>query len=223
MSNRQDYVLMAEVGRATSSAAPRITLIAPTRGRIPGGPGKRAFDILCSAALIVCLAPILLAVALAVRLTSPGPVLFWSDRVGRGGAIFSMPKFRTMTVETPLVPREAAVKGMCTLTPVGGFLRRSSLDELPQLFCVLAGKMSLIGPRPLLAADPAMARRMDRPVALGAKPGITGLAQVRGRNLVGPGRKSRLDAFYAARWSWALESRIIRDTIVYVLTGKGVV
>ena len=215
--------MSADVGRAGSASAPRITLISPVRGRVPGGPGKRVFDILCSAALIVGLAPVLVAVALAVRLTSLGPVLFWSDRVGRGGTVFSMPKFRTMTVETPLVPREAAVKGVCTLTPVGGFLRRSSLDELPQLFCVLAGKMSLIGPRPLLAADPAMARRMDRPVALGAKPGITGLAQVRGRNLVGPGRKSRLDAFYAANWSWALEGRIIRDTIIYVLTGKGVV
>ena len=216
--------MSTEVGPAGAPAAPRITLIAPVRGQVPGGPGKRAFDILCSAALIVFLAPVLLVVAIAVRLTSPGPVLFWSDRVGRGGStVFSMPKFRTMTVETPLMPREAAVKGACTLTPVGGFLRRSSLDELPQLFTVLAGKMSLVGPRPLLAADPAMARRMDRPVALGAKPGITGLAQVRGRNLVAPGRKSRLDAFYAANWSWALEIRIIRDTIVYVLTGKGVV
>jgi len=223
VSNRQDYILSTEVGRAAAPGTPRITLIAPARRPVPGGPGKRIFDVLCSAALIVALAPVLLGVALAVRLTSPGPVLFRSDRVGRGGIVFSMPKFRTMTVETPLVPREAAVKGACTLTPVGGFLRRSSLDELPQLFSVLAGRMSLIGPRPLLAADPAMARRMDRPVALGAKPGITGLAQVRGRNLVGPGRKSRLDAFYAANWSWALEIRIIRDTIVYVLTGKGVV
>lgn len=189
---------------------------------IVGGVGKRAFDIVASLAGLVFIAPVLLALAIAVRLTSRGPILFWSMRVGRGGRAFMMPKFRTMRVDAPLVAREALVGTRNLLTPIGGWVRRTSLDELPQLYCVLIGEMSLIGPRPLLPSDPASAARLARPAAMAARPGITGLAQVRGRNFVEPLKKVRYDQAYAEHWCWPLDLKILVDTVRYVVTGRGV-
>lgn len=187
-----------------------------------GGWAKRAFDLFFAACLSIVLAPALCVIAALVRLTSKGPVLFWTDRIGLDGVVFSMPKFRTMSVEAPLQARESLENVQAFLTPVGGFLRRSSLDELPQVFCVLTGGMSLVGPRPLLPTDRAAKLRLQRPNALRARPGITGLAQLRGRNFLSGERKVRYDEAYARLWSFGLDIRLLFDTILYVMRRRDV-
>ena len=164
----------------------------------------------------------LLVLAVLVRATSPGPSLFWSQRIGRGAEVFAMPKFRTMRIDAPVQARESIENADALLTPIGAFLRSSSLDELPQLYCVLVGQMSLVGPRPLLVNDPAAHARLTRPSALAPRPGVTGLAQVRGRNRLNAQRKVRYDALYGARWSWRLDVRILADTVKYVVLRKDV-
>lgn len=182
---------------------------------------KRALDILVSASALVILAPLMLLIWLAVYVTSGGPGLFWSQRVGRDGCIFWMPKYRTMTEGAPLSPREVLEGADGHITPVGAWLRRSALDELPQLYCILVGDMSVIGPRPLLPNDPAVAARRHFPAATAARPGLSGLAQVVGRNSVTPRRKARLDAFYARRASFGLDAQIFWRTAGIVLTSRG--
>lgn len=187
-----------------------------------GGVWKRAFDVAGSAGALVFLSPLLLVLAVLVRVTSPGPSLFWSQRIGRGAEVFAMPKFRTMRIDAPVQARESIENADVLLTPIGAFLRTSSLDELPQLYCVLVGQMSLVGPRPLLVNDPAAHARLTRPSALVPRPGVTGLAQVRGRNRLSAQRKVRYDALYGARWSWRLDARILADTVKYVVLRKDV-
>lgn len=189
---------------------------------VAGGWGKRGFDLACVLVALPLALPLIFAVAMLVKLTSPGPILYWSERIGRFGQTFWMPKFRTMVVGTPLVPREEMGDARAHLTPIGDFLRRSSLDELPQLLSILRGHMSIIGPRPLLAKDPASAARRCFPAALLARPGLTGLAQINGRNLVTPRRKARYDALYVTRWCWGLEARIFFKSVRIVLARSGV-
>lgn len=186
-----------------------------------GDPGKRFFDILVSLAGLVVAVPLMLLVALAVRMTSKGPILHWSQREGFKGELFWMPKFRTMHVGAPIAARELMTDADAYLTPIGSFLRASGLDELPQLWTILRGKMSLVGPRPLLPSDPAMAERRRRHIALGTRPGITGLAQVSGRNAVTPRRKARYDTFYVQKWNWALDARIIVQTVKIIFLRRG--
>lgn len=183
--------------------------------------GKRAMDVLISAAAIVALAPLMLMIWAMVYVSSGGPGLFWSQRVGRDGRIFWMPKFRTMVDDAPLSPREVLQGAESHITPIGAWLRRSALDELPQLFCILKGDMSIIGPRPLLASDPAVEARRRFPDAISARPGLSGLAQVVGRNSVSPRRKARLDAFYARSASFGLDLIIFWRTAGIVLTSRG--
>ena len=183
---------------------------------------KRVFDIFlgCLAALILCV-PVLL-VAIAVRLTSKGPALYWSDRVGRNNVIFKMPKFRSMRVGTPAVATHLLVDARLHLTPIGSFLRKSSLDELPQLWSILAGDMSFVGPRPaLFNQQDLIALRTEQGVHT-LVPGLTGWAQVNGRDELPIPEKVKLDVVYLQRQSLWFDIRILWLTFVKVLRRDGV-
>lgn len=205
-------------------ARPELSLIvAPPRRtrRLSAAPLKRAFDIVISAAALVALSPLMAMIYVLVVTTTPGPALHTSPRVGRFGRVFMMPKFRTMYVGGPSCAREALDDAEQQITPVGRLLRRSGLDELPQLVSVLRGEMSLVGPRPLLTNDPATHERAKFPSVLDVRPGISGLAQVSGRNLVTPRRKARLDAFYARTASLRFDLILLMRTVAVIVTGKG--
>jgi len=195
---------------------------------------KHAFDVIASAALIIALTPVLLVVALAVKLSGPGPILFTHTRIGRHGAPFKMLKFRSMvdsadlqlkgllaeqgTSDQPLFKVENDPR----ITPVGRFIRKYSLDELPQLFNVLGGTMSLVGPRPQVADevalyDSAAARRLL------VKPGVTGLWQVSGRSNLSWGDSIRLDLNYIENWSLRGDLGILLRTVKAVTTSDGAV
>jgi len=157
-----------------------------------------------------------------VRLTSSGPAIYWSERVGKEGVLFQMPKFRTMRIDAPILPREELTSAGDHDTAVGRFLRRSSIDELPQLWSVLIGDMSLIGPRPLLPIDPGVEERKLFPDSLSVAPGLSGLAQISGRNLVAPRRKARLDAFYASKASIVVDIKLMVATLGIVVRRVGI-
>lgn len=178
---------------------------------------KRMFDVALAlfAALLLCLP--LLAVWLLVRLTSPGPALYWSERVGRHNHIFSMPKFRTMRIGTPAVATHLLTNPDVYLTPVGSFLRKSSLDELPQLWSILVGDMSFVGPRPaLFNQDDLVALRTEQGVHE-LVPGLTGWAQVNGRDGIPIPDKVKLDAEYLRRQSLWFDIRILWRTALKVV------
>ena len=183
---------------------------------------KRIFDMLLAglAALLLCVPACLLA--LLVRLTSRGPALYWSDRVGRHNRIFRMPKFRSMRLGTPAVATHLLTDAQAFLTPVGSFLRRSSLDELPQLWSILVGDMSFVGPRPALYNQhDLIALRTERGVHQ-LLPGLTGWAQVNGRDELPIPRKVELDVEYLQRQSLWLDIRILWLTLVKVVRREGV-
>jgi O-antigen biosynthesis protein WbqP len=183
---------------------------------------KRAFDIAASGLGLLLLSPVLLAIAFAVRLDSPGPALHWSRRVGRGNAIFQMPKFRTMRTGAPNVATHLLQDADAWVTPLGRFLRRTSLDELPQLWSVLKGDMSLVGPRPaLFNQDDLVALRTEAGVHA-LRPGVTGWAQVNGRDELPIPRKVELDAEYLVRRSLALDLKILVRTGLTAFSGRGV-
>lgn len=178
---------------------------------------KRWFDVLLTLCLILVLAPLVMVVAALVRLTSRGPVLYWSDRVGRDNQIFKMPKFRTMKIGTPALATHLLTNPAQHLTPVGGFLRRSSLDELPQLWSILIGDMSFVGPRPaLFNQHDLIALRTERGVHT-LVPGLTGWAQVNGRDAISIPEKVQLDAHYLQHRSLKLDATILRLTLLKVL------
>jgi len=183
---------------------------------------KRIFDLLLAglAALLLCVPACLLA--LLVRLTSRGPALYWSDRVGRHNRIFRMPKFRSIRLGTPAVATHLLTDAQAFLTPVGSFLRRSSLDELPQLWSILVGDMSFVGPRPALYNQhDLIALRTERGVHQ-LLPGLTGWAQVNGRDELPIPRKVELDVEYLQRQSLWLDIRILWLTLVKVVRREGV-
>jgi len=183
---------------------------------------KRAFDLLLAGAAAVVLCVPFALVALAVRLTSPGPVLYWSDRVGVRNRIFRMPKFRTMKIGTPAVATHLLQDPDSWLTPIGGFLRRTSLDELPQLWSILTGDMSFVGPRPaLFNQQDLIALRTEQGVDA-LVPGLTGWAQVNGRDELSISDKVALDAEYLRRRSLWLDIRIIALTFLKVARSEGV-
>ena len=160
--------------------------------------------------------------ALAVRLTSPGPVLYWSERVGRHNRIFKMPKFRSMRIDTPAVATHLLQNPDQWLTPIGSFLRKSSLDELPQLWSILKGDMSFVGPRPaLFNQDDLIALRTERGVHE-LVPGLTGWAQVNGRDELPIPQKVALDAEYLQRQSLQFDLKILWMTVLKVLARDGV-
>ncbi|MBB3388131.1 O-antigen biosynthesis protein WbqP [Rhizobium sp. BK275] len=161
-------------------------------------------------------------VALCVRLTSPGPALYWSNRVGRGNRIFRMPKFRSMRIDTPTVATHLLDEPSRYLTPIGGFLRKSSLDELPQLWCILKGEMSFVGPRPALYnQDDLIAQRTAEGVDT-LLPGLTGWAQVNGRDELPIPEKVKFDVDYLQRRSFFMDMRILAMTVGKVLGSKGI-
>ena len=183
---------------------------------------KRAFDL--AAALLASLLLMLpsLVVALCVRGTSRGPVLYWSERVGKHNRIFRMPKFRTMRVDTPAVATHLLGNAQNYLTPIGGFLRKSSLDELPQLWSILIGDMSFVGPRPaLFNQDDLVAQRTELGIHL-LTPGLTGWAQINGRDELPIPQKVQLDLQYLQRQSFFFDLRIIGLTAWKVVRRDGV-
>ena len=183
---------------------------------------KRLFDVClgCLAALILFV-PVLL-VAMAVRLTSKGPALYWSDRVGRNNVIFKMPKFRSMRVGTPAVATHLLANPKAHLTPIGSFLRKSSLDELPQLWSILAGDMSFVGPRPALYNQQDLIALRTAQGVHTLVPGLTGWAQVNGRDELPIPDKVKLDAAYLQRQSLWFDIFIMWLTLVKVLRRDGV-
>jgi O-antigen biosynthesis protein WbqP len=183
---------------------------------------KRAFDIMVALVGLIAGSPALVGLAVAVRLESPGPSLHWSRRVGRGNRIFRMPKFRTMRTDTPDVATHLLETPERWITPLGRFLRRSSLDELPQLWSVLIGDMSLVGPRPaLFNQDDLVALRTAAGVDA-LRPGLTGWAQINGRDELPIPEKARLDQEYLERMSLSFDLKIIAATARAALSGKGV-
>lgn len=183
---------------------------------------KRFFDITCSLLALLLLSIPMLVTALLVRLTSPGPILYWSDRVGRNNIIFKMPKFRTMRTDTPAVATHLLGDPDRWLTPIGKFLRKSSLDELPQLFSILTGDMSIVGPRPaLFNQDDLVALRTTKGVHL-LTPGLTGWAQINGRDELPIPVKVEFDEWYLHNRSFFLDLKIIVQTFVKVLRKEGV-
>ena len=183
---------------------------------------KRSTDF-CMALILslVCAVPCLL-IALVIRLTSPGPALYWSDRVGRKNAIFRMPKFRTMRIDTPAVATHLLGDPDRFLTPVGSFLRKSSLDELPQLWSILRGDMSFVGPRPALFNQHDLVALRTECHVDELLPGLTGWAQVNGRDELAIPDKVKLDAEYLAKRSWWFDLKILFLTFVKVVRREGV-
>ena len=179
-------------------------------------------DIAIALAGLVVLSPLLAGLAIAVRCDSPGPALHWSRRVGRDNVIFRMPKFRTMGTGAPNVATHLLADPDQWITPLGRFLRRTSLDELPQLWSVLKGDMSLVGPRPaLFNQDDLVALRTAGGVHR-LRPGLTGWAQVNGRDELPIQQKVKLDVEYLQRRSLAFDLRIIAVTARAALSGRGV-
>lgn len=164
----------------------------------------------------------LLLVAAAIKLTSRGPVLYWSDRVGRHNAIFKMPKFRSMRVGTPAVATHLLADPEAHLTPIGGFLRKSSLDELPQLWSILVGDMSFVGPRPALFNQQDLIELRTRFGVHELVPGLTGWAQINGRDELPIPDKVKLDVEYLQRQSLWFDLRILWLTFLKVLRRDGV-
>ena len=183
---------------------------------------KRFLDILFSSlALALCILPLLFLMAI-IRLTSSGPALYWSARVGQHGKIFLMPKLRTMLEHTPLLPTHELDNSADYITSFGRFLRRSSLDELPQFYSVLIGHMSIVGPRPMIPQYEELVRRRKRAGVDNLRPGITGWAQVNGRDDISTDEKFALDEEYLFRQSIAFDLYIICRTFNYVFSGRGI-
>ncbi|KQW31342.1 UDP-phosphate galactose phosphotransferase [Rhizobium sp. Root274] len=183
---------------------------------------KRTCDIAGVILAFMIFALPMAVVALAVRVTSQGPALYWSQRVGRGNRLFSMPKFRTMRTDAPVVATHLLGDAARHLTPVGSFLRKTSLDELPQLWCILTGDMSFVGPRPaLFNQDDLIAARTAHNVHT-LVPGLTGWAQVNGRDELAIPDKVVLDVEYLQRQSFLFDLRILGLTAIKVVRAAGV-
>ena len=183
---------------------------------------KQLFDLAMALVAAVFLALPILLVALAVRYSSPGPALYWSDRVGRNNQIFKMPKFRSMRIDAPAVATHLLDNPSQWLSPIGSFLRKSSLDELPQLWSILKGDMSFVGPRPaLFNQHDLIALRTEKGIHE-LVPGLTGWAQVNGRDEIPIPQKVELDAQYLKRKSFLFDLKILWMTVLKVTAGKGV-
>jgi O-antigen biosynthesis protein WbqP len=183
---------------------------------------KRLLDVACALLIGVLLLLPLVVLAVMVRLTSPGPALYWSDRVGQNNRIFRMPKFRSMRIDTPAVATHLLPDPDACLTPIGSFLRKSSLDEVPQLWSVLTGDMSLVGPRPALFNQDDLIELRTRHGVHRLMPGITGWAQINGRDELPIPQKVALDVEYLQKRSFLFDLRILFLTVWRVLVRQGV-
>ena len=183
---------------------------------------KRAFDLLAGFSALLLLGAPLIFLALLVAFTSKGPVLYWSDRVGQHNRIFRMPKLRTMKTGTPAVATHLLDNPQAHLTPLGGFLRRTSLDELPQLWSILVGDMSWVGPRPALFNQTDLIDMRTQAGVHQLVPGLTGWAQVNGRDEIALLDKVQLDTEYLQRQSFVFDLHILWLTALKVLRREGV-
>lgn len=183
---------------------------------------KRIVDIFCSLAAAVIFSIPILFVAILVRITSPGPILYWSNRIGRNNKIFKMPKFRTMRTDTPTVATHLLDDPECWLTPVGKFLRRSSLDELPQLYSIISGNMSIVGPRPALFNQEDLIELRTQKGVHALTPGLTGWAQINGRDELPIPVKVEFDEYYLKNQSFTLDIRIVLLTVIKVVKREDV-
>jgi O-antigen biosynthesis protein WbqP len=184
---------------------------------------KRIIDLFLGLfAAAVFLIPFCL-LGLLVKLTSKGPVLYWSDRVGRDNRIFSMPKLRTMRIDTPVVATHLLSNPKQFLTPIGGFLRKSSLDEVPQLWCILRGEMSVVGPRPALFNQRNLIAMRTEQGVHKIRPGLTGWAQINGRDELLIPEKVKLDVDYVRMQSVAFDIKVIILTFLKVVRRDGIV
>ena len=183
---------------------------------------KRVFDLLAGFSALLLLGVPFVFLALLVAVTSKGPVLYWSDRVGQHNRIFRMPKLRTMKTGTPAVATHLLDNPQAHLTPVGGLLRRTSLDELPQLWSILLGDMSWVGPRPALFNQTDLIEMRTQTGVHQLVPGLTGWAQVNGRDEIALVDKVRLDTEYLQRQSFVFDLHILWLTALKVLRREGV-
>lgn len=183
---------------------------------------KRLFDFLLSFTLIIFLSPLLFIIGLAVRISSRGSALYWSDRVGRENKIFKMPKFRSMQMHTPELATHLLSDPLQYSTPIGSFFRKTSLDELPQLWSIMKGDMSFVGPRPaLFNQDDLIALRTQSGVHE-LIPGLTGWAQINGRDELSIHDKVKLDVEYLERQSFWFDIKILWLTFIKVVRRDGV-
>ena len=183
---------------------------------------KRVFDSFFSLILIIPISLISVIIGIIIKISSKGPVLYWSDRIGKNSRIFKMPKFRSMLINTPAVATHLLDNPDACLSPIGGFLRRTSLDELPQLISVLKGDMSFVGPRPaLFNQDDLIALRSEKGVDK-LLPGINGWAQVNGRDVLSVTDKVDLDEVYMQRQSFWFDIKILWITFLKVVERDGV-
>ena len=184
---------------------------------------KKIFDLFLSLFLIMVLSVPIVIIATLVKLTSKGPALYWSDRVGVGNEIFKMPKFRTMRVDTPAVATHLLKEPDVYLTPIGHFLRETSLDELPQLWSVLKGDMSFVGPRPALFNQDDLVALRTQKLVHQLVPGITGWAQINGRDDIPIPVKVDYDEYYLKNKSFFFDLKILWSTFFKVIKKEGVV
>lgn len=183
---------------------------------------KRVFDFIISLIGVIVLSPIILIVALAVKFTSPGPMLFKQRRIGKNNVEFEIYKFRTMRIDTPNVPTHLLKNPEQWITPVGKFLRKASLDELPQLFNILKGEMSIVGPRPALYNQIDLKEMRTEAGVHKLVPGLTGWAQINGRDEIPLSLKVKLDKEYLEKKNFFFDIKIIFMTVLSVLKSEGV-
>lgn len=185
---------------------------------------KPLLDRIIAVVAILCLSPLLLVLALCIKLSSPGPVLFCQKRVGKGKSYFQIYKFRSMRTDTPKdMPTHLLENPETFITPIGRFLRKTSLDELPQLFNIAKGEMSIVGPRPALWNQDDLIAERDLYGANDCVPGLTGYAQIHGRDELPIPQKAKLDGYYAQHLSFKLDVSIFFKTIISVIRHEGVV
>jgi len=183
---------------------------------------KRLIDIILALiAIVLSIIPMVL-IAFLIRLDTRGPAIYWSTRVGRRCKPFKMPKFRTMNLNAPLVPSDKLENPNSHITPVGRVLRRTSMDELPQLFSVLLGSMSLVGPRPIIPSQSELVAKRAKVGVYTLRPGITGWAQINGRDYLNEAEKLRLDAEYVERRNIFFDLYIMWRTVFYVVRSKAI-
>jgi O-antigen biosynthesis protein WbqP len=183
---------------------------------------KRSVDIVLAAALLIALAVPMLVIALLVKCSSRGPVLYWSDRVGRGNRLFAMPKFRSMRTDTPVLATHLLTGADHWITPIGRLLRETSLDELPQLWSIFMGHMSFVGPRPALFNQHDLIEMRTAAGVHRLTPGLSGWAQINGRDELELAEKVRLEAEYLARRSTAWDLKILALTLLKVFRREGI-
>ena len=183
---------------------------------------KRFIDLLLVIFVIIITTFPMLIISILIKITSPGPILYWSDRVGQYNEIFSMPKFRTMMEGTPQVATHLLENPDLNLTKIGGFLRKYSLDELPQLYCILKGLMSFVGPRPALYNQKDLIDLRTKGGVDNLLPGLTGWAQVNGRDDLTIKEKYKLDENYLKKQSFSFDAYILWLTFLKVITRDGI-